>query len=365
MVKNPQPKFQAVYDYLVNGIESGFYHPDARFPSERKLAEKLNVNVSTVRRAFRDLIAGGIVEKRVGDGTYLINGGLKNTVEQVNIVLSNYQGEIHNEIAELAFEEGRKRNLHCRLVRIGNEEITMFIRTAIRFRQPTMVLGDGLLTDTAIRDIAANGWLFAVLANRLDQLGIPSVIGDDNHGIRLLVDHLHSLGHRRIALLHNNSGHPIENIQIAVWRAVTEGAPELPANVPMGDRPTEYAFQAVSRALARRERFSAIITLNDELAQGALAALNENGIRVPEQISLVSIGDTPFCRYAVPPITALNSNLGEHIRQGFELLARNRLRPGAPELLRLVVPLLVIRKSERALSPSCTIQPKPQETTTL
>ena len=365
MEKQPQLKFQVVYDYLVRGIESGIFCPETRFPSERKLAEKLRVNVSTVRRAFRDLIAGGVVEKRVGDGTYLIHGGAADAAGQVNIVISNYPGEAQNEIAELAFEEGRRRGLLCRIVRLGSEETTMFIRTAIRFRQPTMVLGDDLLNDTAIREIAGSSWLFAVLANRLDQLGVPSVIGDDNHGIRLIADHLHSLGHKRIALLHNNSGHPIENIQIAVWRAVTEGAPELPAEVPTGAQPVEYAFQAVSRALVRNERFTALIALNDELAQGALAAFNENGIRVPEQISLVSIGDTPFCRYAVPPITALNPNLAEHVRQGFELLAHNRLRPGAPELLRLVVPSLVIRRSDCALSLFFSIQLNPREATAL
>ena len=149
------------------------------------------------------------------------------------------------------------------------------------------------------------------------------------------------------------------------WRAVTEGAPELPAEVPTGAQPIEYAFQAVCRALARNERFTALIALNDELAQGALAAFNENGIRVPEQISLVSIGDTPFCRYSVPPITALNPNLAEHVRQGFELLARNRLRPGAPELLRLVVPSLVIRRSDCALSPFFSVQLKSRETKAL
>ncbi|MBS1453480.1 MAG: winged helix-turn-helix transcriptional regulator [Lentisphaeria bacterium] len=90
MVKNSQPKFQSVYDYLVRGIESGFYRPETRFPSERKLAEKLNVNVATVRRAFRDLITSGVVEKRVGDGTYLTRGGgTANGAEYVNIVLSN------------------------------------------------------------------------------------------------------------------------------------------------------------------------------------------------------------------------------------------------------------------------------------
>lgn len=330
MVKNSQPKFQSVYDYLVRGIESGFYRPETRLPSERKLAEKLNVNVATVRRAFRDLITSGVVEKRIGDGTYLTRGGgIANGAEYVNIVLSNYQGDTQDEIAELALEEGARRNLRCRIVRLGSEERAMFVRTAIRFRQPTMVLGDDLLTAATIRDIAGNAWLFAVLANRLDQLGIPSVIGDDHHGIRLLTGRLHSLGHRRIALLHNNSGHPIENIQIAVWRSVTGGgSPELRADVPPGAHPAAYAFQAVGRAVARGERFSALITLNDELAQGALAAFSENGVRVPEQMSLISIGDSLFSRYSVPPLTALNPNLAEHIRQGFELLARNRLHSG-------------------------------------
>ena len=52
MEKQQQLKFQVVYDYLVHGIESGIFCPETRFPSERKLAEKLCVNVSTVRRAF-------------------------------------------------------------------------------------------------------------------------------------------------------------------------------------------------------------------------------------------------------------------------------------------------------------------------
>lgn len=342
-------KFQAVYDYLVAGIESGRYRPVLRLPSERNLAEELNVNVSTVRRAFRDLVGSGVIEKRIGDGTYLT--GIRDA-KCINIVISDYQGEFQEKIAELAQAECDRQELRCRVVRIGSREAAMFIRTAIRLRQPSLILGDGLLGPATIQDIASAAWLFAVLANRLDQKGIPSVIGDDNHGIRMLADHLHTLGHSRIALLHNNSGHPIENIQIAVWRAAAgEGSPELRAGVPPGAHPAEYAFQAIARALAKRERFSAVICLNDELAKGALAAFAEHGIRVPRQVSVVSIGDTPFCRNSDPPLSALNPNLGEHIRQGLELLARNRLRSAAPELLRLVEPELVIRKSDSSILP--------------
>ena len=95
----------------------------------------------------------------------------------------------------------------------------------------------------------------------------------------------------------------------------------------------------------------------DTIYSEMLAAFSENGVRVPEQMSLISIGDSLFSRYSVPPLTALNPNLAEHIRQGFELLARNRLHSGAPELLRLVAPALVIRKSDSAV-PSVTTQPR-------
>lgn len=342
-------KFQAVYDYLVDGIESGRYRSARRLPSERILAEELEVNVATVRRAFRDLVGSGVIEKRVGDGTYLT--GIRDAT-CINVVISDYQGEFQERIAELAQAECDRQKLNCRIVRLGSGEVAMFVRTAIQLRQPSLLLGDGLLGPAVIQEIASAAWLFAVLANRLDQKGIPSVIGDDNHGIRMLTDHLHALGHRRIALLHNNSGHPIENIQIAVWRtAAGEGSPELRAGVPSGSHPVEYAFQAIARALTKRERFSAVICLNDELAKGALAAFAEHGVQVPRQVSVVSIGDTPFCHHSDPPLTALNPNLGEHIRQGLELLARNRLRSAAPELLRLVEPELVIRKSDSSILP--------------
>ncbi len=346
-INERQMKFQAVYDYLLRGIESGFYQPDRRLPSERALAEKLEVNVSTIRRAFRDLITGGIVEKRIGDGTYLCEQQItKDQKKYVNILLSSYDGAAQDEIAEIALAEGARRNIRCRVIRLHGEEILPFVRTAICFRQPTMVLGDGILSEAAIREIAKAPYLFAVLANRLDHLGVPSVIGDDHHGIRILVEHLRGLGHQRIALLHNNSGHPIENIQIAVWRSLTGGnAPELRADVPRGMHPVEYAFRVVDRNAPYKGEFTALICLNEELAQGALAAFSEAGIKVPKQVSVTVVGDTIFCRYSVPPLTALNPNLAEHVSQGFELLAHNRLRVSGPDKLRMVEPQLTVRKS--------------------
>lgn len=238
-MKNPL-KHRQVFDYLCEAIEAGIFVPGRRLPSERMLAEELEVNVATVRRAFRDLIAGGVVEKRVGDGTYICVRPKGPRENIINFILSNYEGDVQRELVKLAVEEGKRLGVGCRISYAGSADLVMQIRTFLRFRQPTVILGDSSIGEEAIREIGRAPGLFVVIANRLDHLGIPSVIGNDYAGINILVHRLRELGHRSIALLHNNSGHPIENTQIAVWkscarrrpgRSLSSGRTSPPANI--------------------------------------------------------------------------------------------------------------------------------------
>ena len=339
------PKYRQVFDYLAEAIEAGVFVPDRRMPSERRLAEELAVNVATVRRAFRDLIAGGIVEKRVGDGTYVLPRPVTENENRINLILSNYEGDTQRE---LAMREGERLKVACRICYAGKTDLAMQLRSFVRFRQPTVILGDTSVGPEAIREMEKAPELFVVIANRLDHLGIPSVIGNDYAGINILMDFLQRQGHSRIGLLHNNSGHPIENIQIAVWRsrcpAALEPELEFRANVPGGEHPSEYAYYCVLRHL-QPGGVTALIALNDELAVGALTAAAELGLPVPEKLALVSVGDTVVGRFANPPLTGLNPNLPEHLHQAFDLLRRNQERRFGPELLRIVEPTLVERRS--------------------
>lgn len=346
-MKNPL-KHRQVFDYLCEAIEAGIFVPGRRLPSERMLAEELEVNVATVRRAFRDLIAGGVVEKRVGDGTYICVRPKGPRENIINFILSNYEGDVQRELVKLAVEEGKRLGVGCRISYAGSADLVMQIRTFLRFRQPTVILGDSSIGEEAIREIGRAPGLFVVIANRLDHLGIPSVIGNDYAGINILVHRLRELGHRSIALLHNNSGHPIENTQIAVWKSCCPEAarPELEfrANVPSGEHPAEYAYEKVLRSLPGSGA-TALIALNDELAVGALSAAAELGRPVPASLSVVSIGDSVLGRFASPPLTELNPNLPEHLRQAFSLLRRNQELSYKLELLRIVEPELVERRS--------------------
>ncbi|MPN60685.1 hypothetical protein SDC9_208416 [bioreactor metagenome] len=66
---------------------------------------------------------------------------------------------------------------------------------------------------------------------------------------------------------------------------------------------------------------------------------------MPESLSVVSIGDTVAGRFATPPLTGLNPNLSEHLRQALALLLRNQEFSYQLELLRIVEPKLILRNS--------------------
>ncbi len=347
-------KHRQIFDYLCGAIESGVFVPGCRLPSERALAKEFDVNVTTIRRAFRDLVAGGVVEKRVGDGTYIKTALKSAHGDIVHFILSNYENDIHRELAALAVEEAKRQGIKCRISYGGQSELVMQLSTFLRFRQPSIILGDNSIGSEAIREICRDPGLFVVIANRLDHLGIPSVIGNDYAGISILVQHLRELGHHRIALLHNNSGHPIENTQIAVWKSCCQEAmlmPELEfrANVPPGEHPAQYAYEKIFQALPKSGA-TALIALNDELAIGALSAALELGRPVPSSLSIASIGDSIPGRFTTPSLTGLNSNLPEHLRQAFSLLRRNQELRCKLELLRIVEPELVKRRSTAVCS---------------
>lgn len=128
------PKYRQVFDYLAEAIEAGVFVPDRRMPSERRLAEELAVNVATVRRAFRDLIAGGIVEKRVGDGTYVLPRPVTENENRINLILSNYEGDTQRELAGLAMREGERLKVACRICYAGKTDLAMQLRSFVRFR---------------------------------------------------------------------------------------------------------------------------------------------------------------------------------------------------------------------------------------
>jgi LacI family transcriptional regulator, galactose operon repressor len=169
------------------------------------------------------------------------------------------------------------------------------------------------------------GFDFVVIDPRTRLAGrVPSVSAAHSAGATQAMQHLLSLGHRRIAAITGHHG----------WIATEErrrgylGALAGAGIVPDADLMVEADFEIAGGVEAARRVFdladppTAIFAFNDNLAIGAIQAAQERGLRVPEDLSVVGFDDTEVTTIVTPSLTSIRQPLAEMGRTAVSLLAR-------------------------------------------
>ncbi len=190
-----------------------------------------------------------------------------------------------------------------------------------------------------------------LLGERLGSGAADHVAIDNEAAARELTEHLINSGRRRIAVIGAQRppyGHT-GRLRIRGYRAALEGAglrydPSLVIGTEEWRRWS--GSDGASRLLQRGNPPDAVFCLNDLMGLGALRALADQGLRVPEDIAVAGFDDIEEGRYARPGLTTVAPDKAELARQAVTRLAR-RLEPGPqPEPEEVTVPhRLVVRGS--------------------
>jgi LacI family transcriptional regulator len=199
---------------------------------------------------------------------------------------------------------------------------------------------------------------------RLLEAGIPMVVfgtglpdmeryhitGNDTAlSAKMAVNHLIGLGHVRIAFV--NFAPPeylAVNERERGWReAMAEhGLPIDPAWCAYADISAASGYRATQELLARKVPFTALFAGNDTIAFGAIRALNEAGLRIPQDVALVGYDDIPLAEFASPPLTTVRTDSIGLGRDAMNMLLSLLRRDAPVELMRHELPVeLVIRAS--------------------
>lgn len=139
-----------------------------------------------------------------------------------------------------------------------------------------------------------------------------SVLVDEHYGARLAVEHLAHLGHRRIAFINgpHNGPHGWDastNRLIGYQDALAQlGVTYDPALVEEGDWEAHSGYPAAKKFLALAQRPTAIFAANDLMGLGAIYAIQDAGLRVPEDIALVGYDDREIASLSRPKITTVS-----------------------------------------------------------
>jgi DNA-binding LacI/PurR family transcriptional regulator len=144
--------------------------------------------------------------------------------------------------------------------------------------------------------------------------GVTNVILDHKTAARQALTHLIELGHEEIAFM---KGYPLSSDSFVRWAAVSETAaelglrvrPELTVQIESTESSPQVGYPFAKQLLARKHPFTALFAYNDISAIGAIWALREAGLRVPEDVSVLGFDDIPAAAYNNPGLTTVRQPL--------------------------------------------------------
>jgi len=175
----------------------------------------------------------------------------------------------------------------------------------------------------------------------------PVIASDNAHGARMAIQHLHELGHRRVAHVTGPEGNVLTTARREGMLAERKrlGLPARDEWIIRGDFSLESGRSAAARILAMAERPTAVFCSADMVAFGLISGLNAGGLRVPEDVSVIGFDDIEMSQYYVPPLTTIRQDRQRLGREAAMALMARLSSGSVPGVLDLVPVDLVVRES--------------------
>jgi LacI family transcriptional regulator, galactose operon repressor len=162
--------------------------------------------------------------------------------------------------------------------------------------------------DRRLRELADEGFP-VVLLGHLPESNLCQIDVDHQRAVRTAVDYLLYRGHRRIAFI--GQGPPIYTATQARMRGYAEalavaGLPYDETMVRTGEFSRTSGYDAMQSLLQLIQRPTAVFVGSDTVAFGALAAVRDAGLQVPEDVAVVGFNDVPSASDVTPPLTTIH-----------------------------------------------------------
>ncbi len=226
-----------------------------------------------------------------------------------------------------------------------------------------IVVANWLFLDiNLLSDLEKSSVPTAIIGCELKNEQMSSVIVDNELGAQLAIEHLHALGHRKIAFIRGPKGLVDSSPR---WKGIRNFAkssgleldPRLILDLPESRDPIssfEAGLKLTEDLIKQKRPFTAILAFDDMTAFGAIRALAKAGIRVPEHCSVIGFDDVANAAFYTPALTTIRQPLETMggmavslVVDGINAVLEKR---EASALHRKVAPELVIRESTHSLS---------------
>jgi DNA-binding LacI/PurR family transcriptional regulator len=368
------PKHREIYRALAAEIADGRYNANQRLPSEAQLVRRFGVSRPTAARALRDLQVEGIVERRVGAGSFIKKGakapsraeasrqlGLLLPGLEVTEIFEVFCGELAsltraNDYSLLWAGSTQARLREDLSVRDAEEACQHLIDRSVQgvFFAPFEFNPEMQRVSKRTVDQFKGAGIAVVLLDRdlapfpfrsdLDLVALDNVMAGYLAG-----EHFAKLGVRKIAFLARPLSAPTIAARVAGAREALIGAEiEPPRNFCHVGEPRDETFV---RELVAGRKLEGIICGNDFTAAQLMHTFARLKIRVPEDIRLIAFDNLRYAELLAVPLTTVSQPYREMAANAMRAMLNRLADPTLPATALLSSPHLVVRSSCGAFLP--------------
>lgn len=324
----PVAKYEEIMRWVKNKLEDGTIKAGDRIESEYQLCSRFSVSRQTVRHAISVLENEGIVERRRGSGTYIKSSvnieEKEHKTMQVAVMTTYVQEYIFSSIIEEIERELSRAGYGMQISFTNNTiEKERFILKNIL--EKNMV--DGLIAETTksglpnpnldiYRKIMQKGIPVIFINSHYKELDAPHVSLNDKMAGKMVTEHLIRCGHRNIAGIFkadDGQGHDryagyVEALMEADIRIKSKNV------IWIDTEEVRDLKNDASMILRRIKDCTACVCYNDDVASKVVGICLEEGIRIPDDMSIIGIDDSDLATYCEIPLTSAKnptSDLGK------------------------------------------------------
>lgn len=323
-ISKPSPLHHLVKKRILELIQDGTFKNGDRLPPEETIAEENGISRGTVRTALMELTREGIITRHPKRGTFL-------TTER------SAAKAIHIEVISplLSLTEKEKMDFYQNELLGGLQNGFMETGASLIFQQNNLKSSeyvktsyskdvDGILfllplksqTDTLLRFRGKN--IPLMIAGATPE-GDFNFVGTDNRkGMEEAVLHLARLGHRNIGAVfssldyfdsyyrHQSLVDSLQRLSLPCKKEWIRFIPQAPSG-----QWSEESRKLTEEILSGRERPTAIVAGGSFISLGAKEAIENSGLKIPDDISLIGFDDFYSARYLTPPLTTISQPIWE------------------------------------------------------
>jgi LacI family transcriptional regulator len=223
-----------------------------------------------------------------------------------------------------------------------------YLQMLLRRRVDGILLVPACSEPASIRLIKKQGIPVVVIDRQVPNVEVDIVRADSEEGACRLTQHLVSLGHRRIAMLAGpkSVSTAVDRIHGCLRAMDAAGLRVDDDLISWGNFTQESGYEKARAVIGRNPRPTAIFAANNFIAIGAMQALKEKGLRIPEDMALVTIDDIPPSYTIEPFLTAAIQPANEMGRQAARLLLDRIKHPTDTAVQQILLPTtLIVRAS--------------------